>query len=201
MPAGTCWWPPRANSNPRPSRSGQSCSTPGRSSSTTSGTRARYPTSTPPIWTAASRSPPDCSNSPTASSPPSGSACAATMRRPTSPTMSPTPASATPVLATYPGQPVPRRRLVAHRPLRLDLGAAPRARHHLARRARRACSTRVDGDAINRRWATATRPVPCAGWTTYCSRSSVSAIWACTATRIDEICCSTGWNGFPSTSP
>ena len=36
-----------------------------------------------------------------------------------------------------PGRPVRRRRLVPHRPLRLDLGAAPRAGHHLAGRAHR----------------------------------------------------------------
>ena len=35
-----------------------------------------------------------------------------------------------------PGRPVLRRRLVAHRPLRLDLRAPARARHHLAGRAR-----------------------------------------------------------------
>ncbi len=41
-------------------------------------------------------------------------------------------------LAAFLAGAVRRRRLVAHRPLRLDLRAAARARHHLARRARRA---------------------------------------------------------------
>ena len=41
-------------------------------------------------------------------------------------------------LATFLADAVPRCELVAHRPLQLDLGAAARTRHHLARRARRA---------------------------------------------------------------
>ena len=59
---------PRRPAWPR-SRSGRCCSTRGRSSSTTSATRARSPTSTCPTSTAGSRSPPGCSSSPTASSP------------------------------------------------------------------------------------------------------------------------------------
>ena len=56
----------------RRSRSGRCCSTPGRSSSTTSATRARSPTSTCPTSTAGSRWRRGCSSSPTASSPRSG---------------------------------------------------------------------------------------------------------------------------------
>ena len=54
-PAGTCWSASRASSSPRRSRFAPCCSTRGRSSSTTSATRARFPPSTRPIWTAGSR--------------------------------------------------------------------------------------------------------------------------------------------------
>ena len=74
-PAGTCWSPSRASSSPRRSRSAPCCSTHGRSSSTTSATRARFPPSTRPSWIDGSRWRQGCSSSPTASSPPSASDC------------------------------------------------------------------------------------------------------------------------------
>ena len=50
-----------------------------------------------------------------------------------------------------PGRAVRRRRLVAHRPLRLDLRTAARARHRQPRRARRRCSASGDEDLIRDR--------------------------------------------------
>ncbi len=78
-------------------------------------------------------------------------------------------------LATVPGEPVPRRRLVAHRPLRVGVGAAPRARRHLAERARRPAELRRHARPSTPGWATSTRPAPSAASTTRCSRSSPSA--------------------------
>ena len=72
-PAGICWSASRANSSPRRSRCAPCCSTRGRSSSTTSATRGRFPRRTRPIWIDGSRWRRGCSNSPTASSPPSAS--------------------------------------------------------------------------------------------------------------------------------
>ena len=64
-----------ANSSPRRSRCAPCCSTHGRSSSTTSATRVRFPPSTRRTWIDGSRWRPGCSNSPIASSPPSASGC------------------------------------------------------------------------------------------------------------------------------
>ena len=74
---------PPARAQRRRSRSGPCCSTPGRSSSTTSATRARCPPSTPATSTGASPSPPGCSSWPTRSSPRSATGCAAAPRRAT----------------------------------------------------------------------------------------------------------------------
>ena len=71
--------PARARS--RRCRCARCCSTRGRSSSTTSATRARCRPSTRASSTAASRSPPGCSSWPTGSSPRSATGCAASRPR------------------------------------------------------------------------------------------------------------------------
>ena len=121
----------RASSSRRRSRCAPSCSTRGRSSSTTSATRARSPTSTPPTSTAGSPWPPGCSSSPTGSSPRSANGCGPSPPAQRSEQAEPDgdPRIATPGAGDLPRQPLRRRRVVAHRPLRLDLRAAARTRH------------------------------------------------------------------------
>ena len=185
-PAGTCW---SRSTRPRRAagvrrrcaaqrarcRSAPCCSTRGPSSSTTSATRAPSPTSTCPTSTAGSPWPPGCSSSPTGSSPRSATGCRPALadqrrrRRPTT-----RPADQRAGARDLPRRAVRRRRLVAHRPLRLDLRPAARARHHLARRARRRCCAPSTAPRSPRGWATATRPARCAGSTTRCSRCSAT---------------------------
>ena len=74
-------------------------------------------------------------------------------------------------LATFLAGAVRGRRVVAHRPLRVDLRAAARAGHHLARRAGRPAAAGRRRRARAAHGATATRRAPSAGWTTRCSRS------------------------------
>ena len=59
-----------------------------------------------------------------------------------------------------------RRRLVAHRPLRVDLRAAARAGHHVPGRARRPSALGGRGALSASGWTTATRRAPCGGSTT-----------------------------------
>ncbi len=131
-------------------RSARCCSTRGRSSSTRSATRARSPRSTCPTSTAGSPWPPACSSSPTASSRRSATGCRRRLpgaRRPRD--AGDDPRISAQELADLPRRAVPRRRLVAHRPLRLDLRAAAGAGHHLARRAGRPADRPSTATAIN----------------------------------------------------
>ena len=102
--SSTCSSASAANSSPRRSRCAPCFSTHGRSSSTRSATRVRFPPNTRRTWIDDSRWRPGCSNLPIASSPPSASGCGPpcpkTMRTAVDET---DPRIATPVLATYLG--------------------------------------------------------------------------------------------------
>ncbi len=145
-------------------RCGPCSSTHGRSSSTTSATRARSPRSTPRTSTGASPSLPDCSSSPTRSSPRSATASKSSAGDTRTDDDATDPRISAPGPRDLPGRPVHRRRLVAHRPLRVDLRAAARARDHLARRAGRPAQLgrqrrdrRPDGLQVPRRRGPAAR--------------------------------------------
>ena len=74
------------------------------------------------------------------------------------------------------------RRLVAHRPLRVDLRAAARARHRLARRAERDAARRRQRGGHRRDGLPLPARARCAGSTTTCSRASATPTSRCTAT-------------------
>ena len=173
-----------ARATARRCRSAPCCSTRGRSSSTTSATRARSPTSTRRDFdrrftlAAGLLELADREFSTIRDRLQAGDA-RATPPAPAGRRPADQPARA----GGVPRRAVRRRRLVAHRPLRLDLRAAARARHHLARRARRRAARRSTTAADQRRgWTTATRPAPYAASTTRCWRPSASGTSRCTAT-------------------
>ena len=75
-------------------------------------------------------------------------------------------------LATFLAGAVRRRRLVAHRPLRLDRRTPPRARASRRSTSSPRCSPRSTPTPSSGGWATATPPAPYVASTTRCSRSS-----------------------------
>ena len=77
-----------------------------------------------------------------------------------------------------PRQPLPRRGLVAHRALRVDLGTAAGTRHRLARRTRRVAQRASTPTRSTRRWTTAIRRARCAASTTRCWPATATATWA-----------------------
>ena len=97
------------------------------------------------------------------------------------------------------GQPVPRRRVVTHRALRLDLRAAAGARHRLPR-GLTAVLDRVDADAVNGAMGYRYPPGAVRRLDDVLLAVFGERYLRCTATRTEWSCCRNGSNGF-ATAP